>query len=246
MSGSTPRYLFVKHSKHWNVDRCTRWMGGRHFDVDWCYPVSGEIFPDPSRYLGVVVFGGANSANDCSDHDWVRRELVFAEQCLAQQVPYLGICLGAQMLARVLGAAVQAHEHELKEVGFLQVDPVPDQAVFLNEPLTVMQWHSEGFDLPPDTHRLATGERFPNQAYQLNESVLGLQFHPEVNAEVLAIWLERNRQRVPEQLTHEQRCKMIKDAHYYDDSVSQWLDGLLSRWTDECRQRASLSVSINF
>ena len=232
MSANVPeRYLFVKHSENWNVDRCTRWMTENQFDVDWCYPVSDEEFPDPSEYAGVMVFGGANSANDCSCHDWVRRELVFVEKCLKQETPFFGICLGAQMLARVLGATVRPHDNEIKEVGFCRVDPVPEQEDFLASPLTVMQWHSEGFDLPSGTQLIATGEEFPNQAYSYSEKVLGVQFHPEVNAEVLAIWHERNRERQPNYLTDEQRANMMRDAHTHDASVTAWLDGFLARWT---------------
>jgi len=231
MSGSTPRYLFVKHSEHWNMDRCTRWMEAHSYPVDWCYPLADQPFPDPAAYAGVVVFGGANSANDCSDHDWVKRELVFAEQCLKQGTPYFGICLGAQILARVLGASVQPHDKEIKEVGFHRVDPVAGHHDFLDTPLTVMQWHSEGFELPLGTQRIATGDEFPNQAYALNDRVLGVQFHPEVNAEVLAIWHARNRERKPDDLSDDDRARMMADAHEHDAAITLWLDGFLTRWT---------------
>lgn len=231
MQRGTAPYLFVKHSSNWNVDRCTRWMEANGKVVQWCYPVAGEDFPDPDDYAGVIVFGGANSANDCSDYDWVRRELVFVEQCLKQDIPFFGICLGAQILARVLGARVRPHEHDIKEVGFHRVDPVPEDPDFLGEPLTVMQWHSEGFELPPDTQRIATGTDFPNQGYRLNEHVLGVQFHPEVNAEVLAIWQERNRLNSPGQLSDEDRATMMADAHLHDENISMWLDSFLTRWT---------------
>ncbi len=231
MIGSTQPFLFVKHSENWNVDRCTRWMHGNGKAVHWCYPVSEQPFPDPQAYAGVVVFGGANSANDCGDHEWVKRELAFVEQCLQHDIPYFGICLGAQMLARVLGAQVRPHDKALKEVGFHRVDPVEEDPEFLQAPLTVMQWHSEGFDLPPQTRRIASGEEFPNQAYRLNEHVLGVQFHPEVNPAVLAIWHERNRRRAPEQLTDEDRARMMLDAHEHDAAITAWLDGFLNRWT---------------
>lgn len=232
MSSSAPeRYLFVKHSENWNVDRCTRWMAAHQFDVDWCYPVSDEEFPDPSRYAGVVVFGGASSANDCGSHEWVRRELAFVEACLKHDTAFFGICLGAQMLARVLGATVRPHDHEIKEVGFYRVDPVPEHEAFLDKPLTVMQWHSEGFDLPAGTKRIATGDDFPNQGYSLSEKVLGVQFHPEVNPEVLAIWHERNKLRNPHDLTDEQRAIMMQDAHTHDAAITSWLDSFLTRWT---------------
>ena len=231
-SDSSKRFLFVKHSENWNVDRCTRWMATNELEVDWCYPVSEQPFPDPAQYDGVVVFGGANSANDCYCHDWVKQELVFIEQCLKSDTAFFGICLGAQILARVLGAQVRAHKQEIKEVGFCRVDPVLGQESFLSQSLMIMQWHSEGFDLPTGTELIATGDDFPNQAYRLNEKVLGVQFHPEVNAEVLAIWHERNKQRSPGQLTDQDRAKMLVDAHQYDQQITQWLDGTLTQWTN--------------
>lgn len=234
MSSEQLRYLFVKHSQHWNIDRCTYWMEDNNKVVDWCYPVDGQPFPDPNGYAGVVVFGGANSANDCSDHVWVKRELEFVEQCLKADTGIFGICLGAQMLARVLGAQVRPHEKQLKEIGFTRVDPVVDEPDFLDSPLMVMQWHSEGFDLPPDTRRIATGDDFPNQAYRVNDRVLGVQFHPEVNPQVLAIWHERNKTRPTGVLTEEQRISMMIDAHRYDAEITQWLGGFLSDWTGLC------------
>ncbi|MFK7858754.1 MAG: type 1 glutamine amidotransferase [Granulosicoccus sp.] len=237
MSLRAKRYLFVKHSPNWNVDRCTRWMQTNGKTVDWCYPVDEDPFPDPAAYAGVVVFGGANSANDCASHEWVRRELHFVEQCLEKDTAFFGICLGAQILARALGADVRPHESELKEVGFCRVDPVEPASPYLTSPLTVMQWHSEGFDLPPGTQRIATGDDFPNQAYALSDRVIGLQFHPEVNSDVLAIWHERNKTRSSGVLTDEQRAAMMADAHRYENDITIWLDGFLTRWTGLCEAR---------
>ena len=234
MTSKKHRYLFVKHSPNWNVDRCTRWMQANEKTVDWCYPVDEDPFPDPAAYAGVVVFGGANSANDCASHEWVRRELTFVENCLEKDTAFFGICLGAQMLARVLGASVKPHKQELREVGFCRVDPVDGKSPFLSSPLTVMQWHSEGFDLPDGTRRIATGENFPNQAFALNDKVLGVQFHPEVNSEVLSIWHERNKSRSTGVLTEAERIAMMSDAHRFDDGISHWLDGFMRGWTGLC------------
>jgi len=231
MSGTLKRYLFVKHSENWNVDRCTRWMAANNFDVDWCYPASAQPFPDPSAYEGVVVFGGANSANDCDCHDWLKQELVFVESCLKHDTAFFGICLGAQILARVLGAQVRPHKNDVKEVGFCRVDPVPNHRSFLDKSIMIMQWHSEGFDLPFGTELLATSDQFPNQAFRLSEKVIGVQFHPEVNAEALAIWIERNKQRRPDMLSDEQRATMMSDSHRYDAGVSKWVDGFMGQWT---------------
>ena len=238
------RYLFVKHSEGWNVDRCTRWMAAHGVPLDWCYPASGQPFPDPAGYDGIVVFGGAGSANDCGEHAWVRDELRFIERALAARVPYFGICLGAQMLARVLGASVAPDPRGRVEIGFHRVDPVAGAVTgasgepLLDAPLTVMQWHTEGFDLPPGTVRLATSEAFPNQAFRLDERTLGVQFHPEVNPESLAIWHARNRERRPGQLSDADRALMLADAHRHAASIDAWLDGFLGGWTGR-RARAA-------
>ena len=148
---------------------------------------------------------------------------------------FFGICLGAQLLARVMGARVTPHPDAIREVGFCRVDPTPESGSFLTEPLTVMQWHSEGFDLPSGATQTAIGDVFPNQAYHLSEHVFGVQFHPEVNPATLAIWHERNKTRTVNVLTEEQRQTQMRDAHSYDQSITRWLDSVLSHWTVDPR-----------
>ena len=232
------RYLFVKHSEGWNVDRCTGWMAAHGVTVDWCYPASGQPLPDPARYAGVVVFGGAGSANDCGDFAWVRDELAFIERCLAASVPFFGICLGAQMLARVLGARVAPHPDGLVEVGFHVVRPTPASVGFLDEPLTVMQWHTEGFELPAGTARLATAPGFENQAFRHDERTYGVQFHPEVNPEALAIWHARNRAKRPGQLSDTDRERMMAAARRHAPAIDAWLDRFLGGWTRRAARAA--------
>jgi len=222
------RYLLVKHSEGWNVDRCCRWMQSNNKAFDWFYPLDEEPFPQPSEYTGVIVFGGAPSAND--EHAWVRPELEFIEQCLAQSVGFFGICLGAQMLARVLGANVAAHPDGLTEIGQCDIEPTEQGRDFLPAPMTVMQWHREGFDLPSGAVSLARSELFEHQAFCLNERVYGVQYHPEVNPESLAIWHERNKTRPTGVLTDEQRTTMMHAAKRHDATVTAWLDGFLSTW----------------
>jgi len=120
----TERFLLVKHSEGWNVDRCCRWMAAHNKNFDWFYPPLSDHFPDPQDYTGVIVFGGAPSANDDDEHPWVRPELEFIEQCLTLEVGFFGICLGAQMLARVLGAEVTRHPEGLTEKILLVVTPL--------------------------------------------------------------------------------------------------------------------------
>lgn len=225
------RYLLVKHSEGWNVDRCCLWMEKTGTPYDWFYPASGQTFPSVSRYSGVIVFGGSPSANDCQQHPWIRDELTFIESCLKANMPYFGICLGAQMLARVLGAPVSSHPEDLKEVGFCEVKPTAAGTDFLEHPLKFMQWHREGFELPTGATHLAHSDLFCNQAFRIGEAVTGVQFHPEVNLDVLRIWHERNKQRETGVLDDETRRVHIADAIECEQSITAWLDSFLTSWT---------------
>lgn len=230
IKSTAPRVLLVKHSKGWDCDRVSEWMRGQQVACDWCYPADGEQLPEVQDYTGVISFGGAVSANDCTTLPWVKEEINFIEQCLKHETRFFGICLGAQMLARVLGARVAPKNPDLKEVGFHRVDPTDDSNGFLQKSMMMMQWHSEGFDLPTGARCSATGDAFPNQAFHLSENVFGVQFHPEVNPEVLAVWHERNKTRPKGVLTENERQNMMADAKLHDDAITEWLDGLLARW----------------
>ena len=232
-------YLFVKHSPGWNVDRFSRWMQRAGHAVEYRYPVDGQALPEPEGYAGVVVFGGRWSANDCGTEDWIPRELAFIERCLAVDARFFGVCLGAQLLARVMGARVGPHPDGLREVGFHRVDPVPGGEGFLDAPLSVMQWHGEGFDTPAGCARAATSEHFPDQAFTCGERVAAVQFHPEVNPDVLAIWHERHRKRKPEDLSDAERATMRADALAHDAGVTAWLDATLARWTGDAAPRVA-------
>lgn len=235
---SSKRFLLVKHSQGWNVDRCSLWMEQSTFEYDWCYPVDGQKFPNASDYDGVIVFGGATSANDCDQHDWVRDELNFIEGCLKHDVPFFGICLGAQMMARVLGSKVCAHSEQLAEIGFHEVKPTVHGHDFLSQPLKFMQWHTEGFELPSGAVHLASSDAFANQAFSLGDHIVGVQFHPEVNLAALRIWHERNKERETGVLDDATRAAHIADAIACEQSISAWLDRFLTGWTHNTAKAA--------
>lgn len=225
------RYLLVKHSEGWNFDRVCRWMDANQKDYDWFYPPLSENFPDPSLYSGVIVFGGAPSANDDVAHPWVIPELAFIEQCLKVEVGFFGICLGAQMLARALGSNITPHPNGLTEIGLCGIEPTDAGKDFLAQPMKIMQWHKESYELPAGAVNLARSDVFENQAFKLNDLTFGVQFHPEVNPECLAIWQARNKAKSPDQFTEAQRQAMMADAHQHDLNIAAWLNGFLTGWT---------------
>jgi GMP synthase-like glutamine amidotransferase len=150
--------------------------------------VPGSVMPDVSKYHGLIVLGGPMSAND--DLDYLRAEMNMLRAEVRRGRAVLGICLGAQLLARALGAEVR--RNPVKEIGWYPVECTPAAA---GDPLlggvsreTVFHWHGETFDLPSGAELLATSERCRHQAYQVGERAYGFQFHLEVTPEMIADW----------------------------------------------------------
>ncbi|THF54676.1 type 1 glutamine amidotransferase [Pseudothauera rhizosphaerae] len=141
----------------------------------------------------LVVMGGPMSVNDEPLHPWLADEKRFVRAAMEAGTPVLGICLGAQLMAAALGAAVRPNGE--KEIGWFPVEGLAggggDGALFSFPPSTeVFHWHGETFDLPPGAVRLASSRACANQAFQYGERAIGLQFHlettPETAREIVA------------------------------------------------------------
>ena len=147
---------------------------------------------DPLKADLLIVLGGPISANDEDAYPFLTDELKILEARLAADKPTLGICLGAQLIARVLGSKV--YPTGTHEIGWM---PVTLTEAGRTSPLAhlediggqVLHWHGDTFDLPDGTERLASTEVAENQAFSKGASVLGLQFHLEVNPSALERWL---------------------------------------------------------
>ncbi len=138
---------------------------------------------------GVVVMGGPMSAND--PLPGLLNELRLIDQALKAAVPLLGVCLGSQLMAKALGARV--YRNAEPEIGWA---PVHLTEAGLQDPLftgipspsTFFHWHSETFDLPAGAEWLAYSDKCRHQAYRYKHNVYGLQFHPEITADMIADW----------------------------------------------------------
>ena len=144
---------------------------------------SGEKLPALDTFDFLVVMGGPMSANDDSRFAWLTTEKQLIADAVHGRKAVLGICLGAQLVAQVLGARV--YRNREKEIGWFPVRLTPEAAASglfggLPAEMTVLHWHGETFDLPEGAVRLAESVVCRNQAFELEGRVLGLQFHLEV------------------------------------------------------------------
>lgn len=156
------------------------WLAERGADIGYSRLYASAALPDPAGVDLVVAMGGPMSVNDEAEFPWLAAEKRFLVQAAAQGVAVLGICLGAQLIASAHGARVSRNAE--KEIGWFDIEAVEaPQGCFAFPPrCTVMHWHGETFDLPPGAHRLAASVGCANQAFQLGERVIGLQFHLEM------------------------------------------------------------------
>jgi GMP synthase (glutamine-hydrolysing) len=149
--------------------------------------------PPLGDVAGVVTFGGTVNVDQVDEYPQLGVVRQYTREAVDRGVPYLGICLGSQILARALGNDV--FKGPVKEVGFepvrLTADAKEDALLSFFEPEErVMQWHEDTYDLPERATLLITGDHIPVQAYRVGEKAWGVQFHLEVEAWELAWWLE--------------------------------------------------------
>jgi GMP synthase (glutamine-hydrolysing) len=221
--------LCIVHQEHSIPGRIGYALQQRGYPLDIRRPRFGDPLPETmDGHTGAIVFGGPMSAND--NDDFVRREIDWMAVPIAEDKPLLGICLGAQMLARQLGAKVFCHTQGQVEVGYYPIRPTEaGRALSAAWPGHVYQWHREGFDLADGAELLAEGDCFPVQAFRYG-SAFALQFHPEVTQAMMCRWTVRGAARLelPNARPREQH---FFDRAAYDYPVRQWLTGFLDHWT---------------
>ena len=155
--------------------------------------VKHEKLPE-KKYSLLVILGAPESAND--DLPYLQAEQKLIKKTVDDNIPVLGICLGSQLIAKTFGGKV--YRGPKKEIGFyhdLKIDTNSKLFSGFTNPFTVFHWHGDTFDLPEGAVRLAHSENYQNQAFQINSAV-GLQFHLEVNAEMVNLWLDNTREKL--------------------------------------------------
>ena len=167
-------------------------------------------------FTGIVSMGGPMSVNDGTEE--IKRERVLLLEAMERDIPILGVCLGAQIIASAMGARVYAGEHP--EVGWGEVtltqsgiaDPL---LAGVDHALPVLHWHGETFELPEGAVNLAYSEKYENQAFRAGSNTYGLQFHLEVDEEMVREWVDVDR---------EEEDGIVSEPEAILDGVRTYLD----------------------
>lgn len=223
--------LVVLHQETSSPGRVGKILIERGFHLDIRRPVLGDKLPETlDRHSGAIVFGGPQSAND--NDEYVKREIDWLSVPLKENRPYLGICLGAQMLVRNLGGKVGAREGEITEIGWYPIRATNAGRELMDWPDMVYHFHREGFDLPKDATLLAEGDAYQNQAFRYGENAWGVQFHAELTRAMMHRWVVKGAHRFT--MPNAQVGKHHLEGRFlHDHKLKAWLEQFLKKVFEE-------------
>ncbi|WP_211442133.1 glutamine amidotransferase [Collimonas humicola] len=179
----------------------------------------------------VVILGGPLGVADEAAYPFLSKELAFIKRCLADKIPLIGICLGAQLIATSLGASVAPMG--AKEIGFGPIELTQAGTASALAALTatpVLHWHGDAFDIPPGASNLAQTAIGKHQAFALGKHVLGLQFHLEVDARFIERWLVGNAGELAQAGIDPKTLRA--DAQRYGEELATMAQIVFDTWLD--------------
>ena len=164
-----------------------------HLTIPWVvhHPYRDGRLPAPEEISALIVMGGAMGAGDLLRHPFLGYLKKLIRSVVAARVPYLGVCLGGQLLAAALGAEVVSNRwEELGTVHVTLTEAGRADLLFCGsaEEFCTFQWHHDSFDIPAGGVLLASTPRCPHQAFRVGNSAWGVQFHPEVTETIIRDW----------------------------------------------------------
>lgn len=225
-----PPILVVLHQEHSTPGRIGGLLTQRGYRLDVRRPRFGDTLPRTlAGHSGAMIFGGPMSAND--PDSYIKDEIDWIGVPLKEGKPFLGVCLGAQMMARHLGHRVYAHDDGRAEIGYYRVEATAEGSAVCDSPFPdhVYQWHREGFDLPDGATLLARGDDFGVQACQYGAKAFALQFHPEVTFAMLCRWTVRAADRMA--APGARPAEDHREGWYqHDRAIFRWTSDFLGKW----------------
>ena len=145
----TQKIILVEHHDEPRDDLASTFLPKLGFTLECCQPFAGQSLPDVEEdTAGIVITGGAANVDQMDQYPYLRDEAQWIEKCLGKDIPTLGLCLGSQLLAHVLGAPVEPHDDGAQEFGLYEIKATDDERQFVPDNFFAVQFHSRGFEVP--------------------------------------------------------------------------------------------------
>lgn len=220
--------LIVLHQEHSTPGRIGQRLMARGYRLDLRRPRFGDPLPETlAGHSGAVIFGGPMSAND--NDDYLRCETEWVGLPLREGAPFLGVCLGAQICARHLGATVAPHPEGRVQLGYYDLRPTEAGRRLIAWPDRVHHFNREGFSLPSGAKLLAEGDIFPNQAFSFGPSAFAIQFHIELTTAMVGRWTGRMGERVKAPDAQAVTDHLAGRA-LHDWKTARFLEAFIDKW----------------
>jgi GMP synthase-like glutamine amidotransferase len=189
------RIHYLEHAAHETPGLIGEWAHERKHAVSGSHLYAGEPIPRHEFMDMLIILGGSMSVHNRGMYPWLKEEKHFIEKAIELNMPILGICLGAQLIADVLGADVYPMNH--KEIGFYKVSMTPEGMTHpvtsaLPHHFTAFHWHGETFSIPQSCTLLARSNACLHQGFALGDRIIGLQFHPEATPNIVENFVTAN------------------------------------------------------
>lgn len=192
--------LFVQHVKNEGPGNFMQVLHGHNVPFQILEPSSSVSFIRPSDLRGVIILGGPMNVDQESDYPFLAGEKAFIRELIRKEIPLLGVCLGAQLIAQAAGGRVfKASE---REIGWYEVHLSKEgeqDFLFRGLPKSfqVFQWHEDTFSIPSQGKRLVTAAGCANQGFKVGKRCYGIQFHQEADATMINGWLQSMMKNLP-------------------------------------------------
>ena len=184
------RVHVLQHVPFEGIGCMASWLESRDAKVTYTRFYEVDDLPVVAGLDLIIVMGGPMNVSDESAHTWLKGEKYFVREAMEAGISVLGVCLGAQIIADVMGARIFSNAH--KEIGWFSIEAVEggESTFTFPERLMAFHWHGDTFDLPETAVLLARSEGCTNQAFQVGKKVIGLQFHLETTMETTELMIE--------------------------------------------------------
>lgn len=190
---------YLQHVPFENPANILNWGNNKQFQLSSSLLFEDHHYPSTNDFDALVVMGGPMNIYEEKDYPWLKEEKKFIEQTIKSGKKILGICLGAQLIADVLGAKVTKGKE--KEIGWFPIELTEDgknqkEWTHFSEKEIVYHWHGDTFAIPSGAKRLARSTACDNQAFVYNNQVFALQFHIESNLESVSKLIDNCRDEI--------------------------------------------------
>ena len=202
----------LQHVCFENPGTILEWISKNNHTISYTrFFEDNPILPNLDSFDALLILGGYMNVNEEEKFTWLKLEKLFIKQVIDANKKILGICLGSQLLANVLGAKVtQGLE---KEIGFYPIEfSKKDNSILnhFNKKTTVFHWHGDTFEIPENATLIASSKAFKNQGFMVRDQILAFQFHIEMNEEIIESLMRNEPAELAEKGNYIQSEKIIR------------------------------------